>query len=186
MKNRQGGSIMAQKNILQYVLLGLLKNESLSGYDIKKAFEKDIGEFWQANHSQIYPQLKKLNERALIDKKIVIAGEKLEKKVYFITHKGLQSLNEWLISPTPELSINKNEFHLKLYFVSDKDDPILPIMLQEQIHLHKTKLMNLKERRVILFENQKNRENNYGHYLVLDYAIQREEHHIAWLNHHYH
>ncbi|MFC7087361.1 PadR family transcriptional regulator [Mammaliicoccus vitulinus] len=71
---------MAQKNILQYVLLGLLKNESLSGYDIKKAFEKDIGEFWQANHSQIYPQLKKLNERALIDKKIVIAGEKLEKR----------------------------------------------------------------------------------------------------------
>ncbi|XVL26568.1 hypothetical protein AAA443_12200 [Staphylococcus equorum] len=39
---------MAQKNILQYILLGLLKNQSLSGYDIKKSFEKDIGEFWQA------------------------------------------------------------------------------------------------------------------------------------------
>ncbi len=29
----------------------------MSGYDMK-AFERDIGEFWQANHSQIYPELK--------------------------------------------------------------------------------------------------------------------------------
>ncbi|MFQ3848115.1 PadR family transcriptional regulator [Staphylococcus shinii] len=71
---------MAQKNILQYVLLGLLKNEHMSGYDIKKAFERDIGEFWQANHSQIYPELKKLYGRSLIDKTIEITGEKLEKR----------------------------------------------------------------------------------------------------------
>ncbi|ALM55814.1 PadR family transcriptional regulator [Staphylococcus equorum] len=176
---------MAQKNILQYILLGLLKNQSLSGYDIKKSFEKDIGEFWQAKHSQIYPQLKTLNERALIDKEIIIAGEKLEKKVYFITDKGLKILNEWIVSPTPELSVSKNEFHLKLFFISDKNDPILPVMFQEQIQLHKSKLINLKERRTILFGNKYNREENYGQYLVLDYAIQREENHIEWLNDRY-
>lgn len=176
---------MAQKNILQYILLGLLKNQSLTGYDIKKSFEKDIGEFWQAKHSQIYPQLKTLNERALIDKEIIIAGEKLEKKVYFITDKGLKILNEWIVSPTPELSVSKNEFHLKLFFISDKNDPILPVMFQEQIQLHKSKLINLKERRTILFGNKYNREENYGQYLVLDYAIQREENHIEWLNDRY-
>lgn len=172
---------MAQKNILQYVLLGLLKNELMSGYDIKKAFERDIGEFWQANHSQIYPELKKLHDRLLIDKTIEITGEKLEKKIYAITDTGRQLLNEWLVSPTPELSVHKNEFNLKLYFINDKNDPILPVMFDEQIHLHELKLAHLKERRTALFSNEASQEQHYGHYLVLDYAIERETHNINWL-----
>ncbi|SON64502.1 transcriptional regulator of PadC (fragment) [Latilactobacillus sakei] len=49
---------MAQKNILQYLLLGLLNQAPKTGYDLKRVFENEIGEFWQAKHSQIYPELK--------------------------------------------------------------------------------------------------------------------------------
>ena len=53
---------MAQKNRLQYIILGLLNIESKTGYDLTKAFDSDIGEFWSANHSQIYPLLKKMEQ----------------------------------------------------------------------------------------------------------------------------
>ena len=54
---------MAQKNKLQFIILGLLNQQPLTGYDLTKAFDDEIGEFWQAQHSQIYPQLKRLEEQ---------------------------------------------------------------------------------------------------------------------------
>ena len=42
---------MAQKNILKYILLGLLSHQQLAGYDIKKLFEGELGDFWYSNHS---------------------------------------------------------------------------------------------------------------------------------------
>lgn len=50
---------MAQKNVLKYIVLGLLANGDLTSYDIKKLFEGELGDFWYSNHSQIYPELKK-------------------------------------------------------------------------------------------------------------------------------
>lgn len=43
---------------LKYAILGLLNKEPMTGYDIGKEFSKDLGEFWTAKHSQIYPELK--------------------------------------------------------------------------------------------------------------------------------
>ena len=42
---------------LKYAILGLLNREPMTGYDIAKEFSKDLGEFWNAKHSQIYPEL---------------------------------------------------------------------------------------------------------------------------------
>ena len=72
---------MAQRNQLKFIILGLLSENDLTGYDITKAFESDIGEFWSANHSQIYPLLKRLEDEQLISHKLEVVGEKLEKKL---------------------------------------------------------------------------------------------------------
>ncbi len=70
---------MAQRNKLKFIILGLLSENELTGYDITKAFDSDIGEFWSANHSQIYPLLKRLEDNQLITHRLTITGEKLEK-----------------------------------------------------------------------------------------------------------
>lgn len=64
---------------LKYAILGLLNKEPMTGYDIGKEFSKDLGEFWTAKHSQIYPELKKLLNEGLIVYEIQISGEILEK-----------------------------------------------------------------------------------------------------------
>ena len=65
------------KRILKYVILGLLEQGEKSGYDIKNCFNEEIGEFWSAKHSQIYPELRKLTEEGLITYRNTIIGEKL-------------------------------------------------------------------------------------------------------------
>lgn len=76
---------MAQKNILQYIILGLLDQEPRTGYELTQDFAHEIGEFWQAQHSQIYPLLARMEEQGLITHSVEVAGTKLEKKRYSIT-----------------------------------------------------------------------------------------------------
>ena len=72
---------MAQKNILKYIILGLLNHKELAGYDLKKLFESEVSDFWSSNHSQIYPELRRMEEKGLITSHSETVGTKLEKKI---------------------------------------------------------------------------------------------------------
>ncbi len=47
---------------LKYAILGLLNRNPMTGYDIVKEFNFQLAEFWNAKHSQIYPELKKIGK----------------------------------------------------------------------------------------------------------------------------
>ncbi|MCR5415163.1 MAG: PadR family transcriptional regulator [Pseudobutyrivibrio sp.] len=172
---------MAQKNLLPYILLGLIENEPMTGYDLKKEFETEIGEFWSVKHSQIYLELKRLVANGDIESNTGYFGNKIEKTYYKITPQGTKSLEGWKYSYEDQLAINKDEFVLKLYFIKDKKDPRLKELLNEQSHLHKKKLEHLNSRLKEVFPNKKIIDNNYGHYLILNHAIKREMEYVSWL-----
>ncbi|ETY72886.1 PadR family transcriptional regulator [Lactiplantibacillus fabifermentans] len=172
---------MAQKNKLQFIILGLLNQQPLTGYDLTKAFDSEIGEFWQAQHSQIYPQLKRLESQGYITHEITISGEKLEKKLYHITPTGQALVRDWITTGTPELTASKDEFILKLYFVQTNQDPRLPEMLTEQLQLHTEKLAHLKMRLKTVFPTVTAQKVHYGHYLILQHALGREQYYVEWL-----
>ncbi|CAM3113430.1 PadR family transcriptional regulator [Lactiplantibacillus plajomi] len=172
---------MAQKNKLQFIILGLLNQRPLTGYDLTKSFDNEIGEFWQAQHSQIYPQLKRLEEQGAITHEVMVSGEKLEKKLYHITDLGTARLRDWITVGTPELTATKDEFILKLYFIRKSTDPRLSVMLHEQLRLHTAKLTHLKGRMTTVFGDDQQIADNYGHYLILQHAVGRESYYVNWL-----
>ena len=65
---------------LKYAILGLLNRNEMTGYELSKEFETTLFEFWNAKHSQIYPELKSLNAEGLIQYRVEITGNVLEKK----------------------------------------------------------------------------------------------------------
>lgn len=174
-------AIIGQRNRLQYIILGLLNQRPQTGYDLTKAFEHEIGEFWQAQHSQIYPMLKRLETAGDITHEDTVSGEKLAKKQYSLTPTGHDKLVAWVSEPSPELTATKDEFILKLYFIKTSDDPRLQPMLQEQAALHRAQLAHLQERQQTVFPDQTAIDQVYGHYLILDHAIGRERYYVEWL-----
>lgn len=172
---------MAQKNVLQFVILGLLANEPRTGYELAQAFANEIGEFWQAKHSQIYPQLGKLEEQGLIEHDVAVSGTRLEKKIYRVTASGREYLDAWINQETPDLPVTRDEFVLKLFLIKDAADPRLPVMFREQLRLHTDWLLHLLSRMNELFGDPDERKQNYGHYLVLSRAIERETDYVDWL-----
>ncbi|HAH76255.1 PadR family transcriptional regulator [Kandleria vitulina DSM 20405] len=172
---------MAQRNLLPFILLGLIEQSPKTGYDLKKEFETEIGEFWSVKHSQIYSELKRLVASEQIVSETGYFGNKIEKTYYKITNKGKETLETWKYSYDKQLVVNKDEFVLKLYFIKDKNDPRLKDLLNEQLLLHKNKLNHLNERMKKLFSDTKEIDDNYGHYLILDHAIRRENEYASWL-----
>ncbi|SFP33447.1 PadR family transcriptional regulator [Salibacterium halotolerans] len=176
---------MAARRVLKYAILGLLRKDDKSGYDITSDFKQAIGQFWSAKHSQIYTELKKLLEEELISSYIELSGEKLEKKMYTLTEKGKEDLHTWLLTQDDHLETEKDVFALRLYFLKDIPSADLLALFENQLNLRTNKLNMLKEQYAYHF-GEENRPvdldaDDLGHYFVLTKAISREENYIFWL-----
>ena len=96
--------------------MGLLSREELSGYDLKRWMERPLGYFWSAKHSQIYPELARLEGEGLVTHTLVAQSGKPDKKVYRITAEGLEVLKEWVVEPPGSRPV-RDELTLKAYSV---------------------------------------------------------------------
>ena len=54
-----------KKSKTRFAVLGILSYGPMSGYDIKKFYEKNVAGFWSESYGQIYPILKRLAEEGL-------------------------------------------------------------------------------------------------------------------------
>lgn len=109
-----------RKNATRYVILGLLGEGTLTGYDIKKLVNLRFRFFWNESYGQIYPELKKLTEEGLVEPTDETgANAQAEggrpKKYYRITEAGKESFADWM-NITPEHEKQRFEFLLKIYW----------------------------------------------------------------------
>jgi PadR family transcriptional regulator, regulatory protein AphA len=105
---------------LEYILLGLLR-EPASGYDLKKIFDTEVGHFWAAELSQIYPTLKRLEKQRLLRSHHAAAKRGPRRIVYETTAAGNRALSAWL-QAGPEVGDERQAFVAKLYFMPALDD----------------------------------------------------------------
>jgi PadR family transcriptional regulator AphA len=101
---------------LRHALLAILAVEPMTGYDLTKYFERSAAYVWHAPHSQIYPELRKLEEAGLITAESVTRGDRGIKRTYSITEAGLGQLVEWVEEPTPPVP-ERDAFLLKATYL---------------------------------------------------------------------
>jgi DNA-binding PadR family transcriptional regulator len=97
-----------------YVILGMLRMNPKSGYEIKSLVDESTRLFWAASYGQIYPELRRLSEAGLIEG---TDGSRDGRKrtVYRITAAGLKELRAWL-REAPTIFETRDEGLLKLFF----------------------------------------------------------------------
>ena len=120
---------------LGYALLGLLAREPLSGYDLKGRMERPVGYFWSARHSQIYPELARLEGEGLVSHELVEQEGRPDKKVYGITAAGLEALEEWVTAPV-EPRHARDELVLKAYslWLAEPEKALALFRKHERLH----------------------------------------------------
>jgi PadR family transcriptional regulator AphA len=98
---------------LRHALLGLLTWKPGTGYELAQAFEGSLINAWHASHSQIYPELAKLEAEGLAE----VVGEGARRsKTYAATEAGLEELRRWLMETEPNRA-QRNETALRWFLV---------------------------------------------------------------------
>ena len=96
----------------RYVILGLLTEGPLTGYEIKRIIDIRFSFFWNESYGQLYPMLRSLGEEGLI---VAEAGGARAKIRYALAPAGRAALKGWLEAPAEKETV-RFELLLKMYF----------------------------------------------------------------------
>jgi PadR family transcriptional regulator AphA len=88
---------------LRHALMALLDATPMTGYTLAKQFDQSAAFVWHAPHSQIYPELRRLEAAGLIAGREEPRGIHGTKRTYAITDQGRAELRRWVaeLSPLP-------------------------------------------------------------------------------------
>lgn len=137
-----GGKFMS----LSYAMLGLLTYGPMTGYDLKKIFDKSISNIWTASLSQIYRELSVLEKKGYVSSNIHKQKDRPDKRIYNITEAGKDSFQSWLGDFPEKLSFPKrDEFMLRIFFGSKLGKNELIKQFERFISQKSTYLMVLNE-----------------------------------------
>lgn len=122
--------------VLGHVLLGLLTGGEQTGYELTRDFDVSLANVWAASHSQIYPELAKLEAAGLIRK--TAAGPRGSQR-YAITPAGEKAVRTWL-SETAPVDNPRNEWMVRVFFLGLLDPERAAAYFEEQQRLHAAKV----------------------------------------------
>lgn len=105
---------------LDHILLGLLQQPA-SGYDLKDAFNETVAHFWSAELSQIYPTLKRLEDRGLLRSRLEPSPKGPDRRVYTLTEDGRAELRRW-VRDGPVVGVERFAYLAQLYFMGAAGD----------------------------------------------------------------
>ncbi len=117
---------------LQHILLGILQ-EPKSGYDVKKMFDEIFSNFWSAELSQIYPQLKKLADNGKLSITEEESSKGPNKKVYQTTQQGIEELVEW-IEQGPVVHTERHAYLAQTFFLNSLDATEKKLEFMQALH----------------------------------------------------
>jgi PadR family transcriptional regulator AphA len=158
-----------------YVILGMLRDEPRSGYEIKAAVDKSTRFFWAASYGQIYPELRELTKAGLVEGDSQPTGGR-KRTVYRLTDAGREELRRWL-DRAPERLELRDEGLLKLFFAGAAEPGRAVEMIEAKRRLTEEKLRALRE---IEPHAAAAASSDPFPYLVLRYGIESSEWVLAW------
>lgn len=164
----------------RYIILGLLEQRPMSGYDVKAMFK---GLSWlidTPSYGSLYPTLHALLEDGLATVDVEPNESKPPRKLYTITDAGRRALKQWLQEPSSQ-DLSIKAFVRQLIMAESLSQDELKAHLARRRSQVTTYLDNADGNKE---EETGDEKRDLGQRLVHDYstAIARAE--LAWLDTH--
>jgi DNA-binding PadR family transcriptional regulator len=141
--NARGRDAEGARNTLRYIMLGLLGARPMSGYDIKRAFDRSLATYWNAGNSQIYTTLKALAEQGLVSSELIRQEGRPNRRVYSLAPEGRKQLDAWLREPVPP-RFTKDEFLTRLFFCGQTTDEAALCHLEQHLAALRAQLADME------------------------------------------
>lgn len=93
------GTAYASRVALPHAILVSLCEQSGTGYELARRFDRSIGHFWRATHQQIYRTLRTMEADGWVHVTPVVQQGRPDKKVYTVADAGRAELSAWIAAP---------------------------------------------------------------------------------------
>ncbi|MBJ7331072.1 MAG: helix-turn-helix transcriptional regulator [Solirubrobacteraceae bacterium] len=105
---------------MSYVVLGLVAQlKTATPYDLKRAVELTVSNFWPTPHTTLYAEPARLAGAGYLEEDQEEGGRR--RKSYTITPKGRAALEQWLADEDASPPVMYDEGMLKVFFGADPE-----------------------------------------------------------------
>jgi DNA-binding PadR family transcriptional regulator len=161
--------------VLELAILGLLKERSMHGYQLKKSLSDALGPFWQVSYGSLYPALKRLQRQGAVEMVFPKEEVRRRKNVYRLTGEGERHFAE--LAQSAEGNLDENGFRVRMAFFRHlKPEARIGVMERRKAFLT-DRLDALKARLARYTE----RVDNYT-LSLMRHGMDTTEKDIAWLD----
>src|SRR4051812_36478618 len=167
---------MSKDAFAQFAVLGMLSLRPMTGYEIKRAYERGPAHFMSMSFGQIYPVLKQLTAEKLArrDKWEGTRGSVR----YSITASGLATLRQWLYGRRDQIS--SRELLLRLFFSPLEDLPALKESVEGFHQDGKRQLQHYRDTGKWLREVHDKNSRLAVWELTLNYGVSESKARVRW------
>lgn len=168
------------------VLAALLEGES-SGYDLAKAFDASVANFWMSTPQQLYRELERLAGQGLIKARTVQQERRPTKRMYSLTAAGRDAIQNFT-AMAPRPSVIRDELLVKVQAFDAGNADAVRDSIVERMQWAAAKLQRYERIRSRLLngrteENYVTHAERVGPYLTLLRGISFEQENIRWAEH---
>ena len=161
---------------LRYFILGLLTQQPMSGYDIKRFLKGLSWLIGSPSGGSLYPVLRALRQEDLVTVEVVPNVDRPPRKIYSVTEAGHQTLQAWIEQP-PAANTPLRAFVMRLLLADSHSPARLSAHLRqrrEQVATHHARLVEGLE--------TPGTRLNPGQQLARDYGLALATAELAWLD----
>jgi PadR family transcriptional regulator AphA len=164
---------MARAVSIRHLILGLLTQHPMSGYDIRRFLKSLSWLIESPSFGTIYPTLR---EDGMVTVEVIPRQDKPPRKIYTITEAGRQALREWGDQPVAS-GASLKAFVMRLILAGSFSRTGLIAHLQQrrsQVAAHHATLTQ--------FIETSDRVKDDGHRIAFDYSLALASAELAWLD----
>ena len=167
---------------LGYAILGLLATGPQTGYELAQAMKAPIGYMWTARHSQIYPELARLQRAGLATATVIDGPGPRDTKRYTITEVGLHRLAEWTDSPLTEVARSELMLRVRCLWLLPPERARQFLLTQRHHFEMRRETYAYEEAAFALVEDEVDDPSSphFAQYATLRYGMMRVNDTIAW------
>ena len=159
------------------LILVMLANEPMHGYEIKKRVELVLGGSVALNNKVLYPTLKRFEELGAVGREVVRQEGKPDRHLYSITDHGRELMQMLLQDASPDVLRNNVEFLVRVSLFNLLEPEARLEILSTRAEIVRKGVAHLQEMRKLA------RERNADTFAeeVITFNEQRDLHELAWI-----
>src|SRR3954453_11747596 len=125
---------------LKYAVLAALLEGEASGYELSKAFDVSLANFWPATPQQLYRELERLAQDGLIEARVVQQERRPNKRMFTLTEAGRGDLAAFAPAPTRRPTPIRDELLTKIQAMDGSDPAATRALVEERLAWARGKL----------------------------------------------